>query len=112
MNTTDNTGRLVHVSHTVGDDHLGDGSLDCPVRSRHRAKEIAGPEDLLCIDGFVEARGLSTRAKVAVVVGLAAALWLLIVIAWHNPALALFVGGFAVLLWACFGADLEREGLA
>ncbi|GAA1436436.1 hypothetical protein GCM10009616_36210 [Microlunatus lacustris] len=93
--------RIVHVSHTVGDDQLGDGSSQCPVRTRRRAKQIAGPDDIFCVDGFIAAPGCwSPRRTVAAVAGITLGLWLLILLAAQNPGLAVLVGGSLVILWA------------
>lgn len=36
-----------------------------------------------------------------------ATLWLLIILAWHNPATALLVGGSAAILWACIAGETK-----
>lgn len=50
---------------------------------------------------------MTARAKVAVIAGLTATLWLLVILAWHNPATALLVGCTAVILWACLAGETK-----
>lgn len=117
------TATIVHVSSVRGDDQLGDGSVECPLATVDRARDVAGYDAIIAYDGLlgtmvptppaVESPAkLSPRARLLLIVGVSLALWgllaLLVAASIHNPSLAALIAGVTGVLVAAGWPERDR----